>query len=167
MGRVADTRYREEQAMRRFIAFYSWGEDGCILWTGSTLRDGYGSFTDEHGKTVPAHRWAYAKAKMRKLRPHEVVRHTCDQPLCVNTMHLVLGTQADNIADKMAKGRQARGAQSRRPTDTSVVDEDVVRDIRSLAGDGLLTGKMIGELYGISQANVSDISRRKVWAWVA
>ena len=28
-------------------------------------------------------------------------------------------------------------------------------------------GKMVGELYGISQANVSDIARRKVWAWVA
>ena len=166
MGRVADTRYREKQAMRRFIGFYAWGKNGCILWTGSTLKDGYGSFTDEHGKTVPAHRWAYAKARMCKLRPHEVVRHTCDQPLCVSVEHLVLGTQAENIADKVAKGRQARGAKSRRPADTSVVDEDVVRDIRASVEQGLVTGTMLGELYGISQTNVSDIARRKVWAWV-
>lgn len=36
-----------------------------------------------------------------------VVMHECDNPPCFNYWHLRLGTQADNLADMRAKGRQA------------------------------------------------------------
>lgn len=38
------------------------------------------------------------------------VLHRCDNPPCCDPDHLFLGTDADNSADKVAKGRQARGA---------------------------------------------------------
>lgn len=34
-----------------------------------------------------------------------VVRHTCDNPRCVNPEHLIIGTQLDNIADRCKRGR--------------------------------------------------------------
>lgn len=34
-----------------------------------------------------------------------IVMHTCDNPPCCNPSHLVLGTQAENLADMRAKGR--------------------------------------------------------------
>ena len=39
----------------------------------------------------------------------EVVRHACDNPPCCNPLHLLGGTHADNVADKVRRGRVPRG----------------------------------------------------------
>lgn len=40
-----------------------------------------------------------------ELPADKVVMHTCDNPACINPEHLVVGTQVENMADMLAKGR--------------------------------------------------------------
>lgn len=76
--------------------------DGCWVWTGATAR-GYGIILhDGHMWRAPrlSYLWAYGD-----LPDGLLVCHACDNPACVRPDHLFLGTQQDNVDDKMAKGR--------------------------------------------------------------
>lgn len=54
---------------------------------------------------VRAHRVALELRLGRPIRPGLVACHTCDVANCVNPSHLWEGTQAENLADMRAKGR--------------------------------------------------------------
>jgi hypothetical protein len=81
---------------------HSWNETPCLEWTAGRFEKGYGQFWFA-GKTCQAHRVAMmlGGAEVGDL----CVLHRCDNPPCVNREHLFLGTAADNVADKIAKGR--------------------------------------------------------------
>lgn len=92
----------------RFHAKYQ-KTSGCWLWQAAKYPRGYGMVNlgrDMRGKqfTTYAHRVSYVLAK-GPIEPGQVVMHQCDTPACVNPAHLVLGTQADNLADCRSKGR--------------------------------------------------------------
>ncbi len=77
----------------------------CWEWTGGKLKDGYGA--TRHGKRLMgAHRamWLVVNGPIPAGR---LVCHTCDNPPCVNFLHLWLGTHSDNSTDATVKGRNA------------------------------------------------------------
>lgn len=47
------------------------------------------------------------------IPPGMGVLHRCDNQPCCNPSHLFIGTQADNVADMVAKGRHRNGAMAR------------------------------------------------------
>lgn len=131
--------------------------DGCIVWT-ACKKDGYGVFYRGPGLgTILAHRMVYIW-QHGELTSDDIVMHSCDNPACVNINHLSKGTHADNVADKVAKGRGISGQRHYR----AKLTDDQIREIR--ASD--MNQYELAKLYGVSQPTVSEIQNRKVWAHI-
>ena len=83
--------------------------NGCLEWTGAHSH-GYGVLT-AGGKNIYTHRlaWQIVNGPIPKGM---FICHTCDNPPCCDPEHLWLGTNADNTADKVAKGRQGINARA-------------------------------------------------------
>lgn len=131
--------------------------DQCWEWTAATNK-GYGMIAVHGSKLRIAHDVAWELHHNRSLPEGMVIRHTCDNPLCVNPAHLLLGTHADNVRDKVSRQRQSRG----RSHGLSKLTEDDVRAIRNLYAGGMYQ-RVVAEQFGISQSNVSIIVRRIAW----
>ena len=82
--------------------------NGCWLFQlKARSNKGYAQITVEGNKTRAVHRVAWAAAH-GPIPAGMHVLHRCDVRHCCNPDHLFLGTNADNVADKVAKGRQSR-----------------------------------------------------------
>lgn len=141
------------------------GEDGCWIWCAGRNKKGYGIMRWRKKMTL-AHRIAYELA-FGEIPDGLLVLHNCpdgDNPSCVNPAHLWLGTNADNVADRVRKGRSKprRGEQHGRAKLTA----DDVRNIRALYAEGELSQRQIGELYGITQQHIGHIVNHKTWKGV-
>jgi hypothetical protein len=134
---------------------------GCWYWTGAVNGLGYGLYQYK-GRTVRAHRLSYEFAGL-PLRDDQVLCHKCDNPICVKPGHLFPGTQADNVADMHAKGRNYSGpsklAGMLHPL--AKIDEDAARKIRAEIG----SCKEIAARYGVSKSLVYGIKRGTHWKY--
>lgn len=122
----------------------------CTLWTKAKNSAGYGI-------TWVNNKWAYAHRIAVKAPIGSVVRHTCDNPSCVNPEHLVVGTHKENSQDMVTKDRQAKGEQA----GNSKLTSEQVQAIR--ASRGSLSSREAAKIWNISKTNVLDIWNNKIW----
>lgn len=145
--------YNKTNERERFIAKVdsSAGFDACWRWIGA-MSGKYGNF-DRDG----AHRVAF-RLCFGAITSGMFVCHRCDNPRCVNPMHLFLGTATDNNHDKMRKGRDTRGS----TVNTARLTDEHVAEIRAAYADGVSQPKIAAH-YSIVQPHVSTIVRGKAW----
>jgi hypothetical protein len=139
------------------------GPDDCWLWTAAVNEHGYGVMRPEgrrSGPTVKAHRVSLMLAGVEITGL--LIRHSCDNPPCVNPAHLSVGTRADNTADMVKRDRHARGSRS----GTHKLTERQVSEIRERAVAGELHRVLAGE-FGVSRPTITDIVNCKTWRHIA
>lgn len=129
--------------------------DGCWLWTAGNNGLGYGMLQQGTGnrKMILAHRlsWTIHFGEI----PHGMdILHVCDNPPCVRPDHLFIGTNSDNVADKVVKDRAAR-----------TLTRERVLQIRKLRSEGMLL-REIATGIGVSIATVGKIVNRDSWSHV-
>lgn len=129
---------------------------GCWIWTGGVFNSGYGQFK-ALGQGWRAHRYSYTQY-IGPIADDLCVCHRCDVPLCVNPDHLFLGTNQENTADRVAKGRTNRSLGEQNKV-AKLTKEDVWA-IRAAQG----SHSEVAKLFGICSSNVCLIKSRKSWA---
>lgn len=156
------TRLRYKPSTERF-----WGSvdctstpDGCWPFTGTVSEDGYGQI-QFNGRQRMVHHIALELAGW--IIPCEWLEtlHLCDNPPCCNPAHLRIGTKHDNVADKVSKGRQARGERNGR----AVLDPDKAAEIRALYLRGVRgrSIRALAERFSVSPATIDHIIRGEIW----
>jgi hypothetical protein len=126
----------------------------CVEWKACLDPNGYGRVNFKK-KCRLAHRVAFELIKGVIPRGMHVL-HRCDNPSCVNPLHLFLGTHADNMDDRQSKGRQPHGESMH----WAKLSNHKVQEIRGVGGK---TQYEIADMFGVHQSTVSRILRRKNW----
>ena len=125
----------------------------CLLWVGHLDIGGYGRVS-YMGKDQAAHRVAWEIANGAPAGDLKVL-HKCDVRNCINPKHLFLGTDADNVADKCAKGRQAKGEKNGKAKLTN-------QEVMNIRGDNRPSSH-IAKDYGVSAETIRGIRRGRCW----
>jgi predicted DNA-binding protein (UPF0251 family) len=171
---------------QRFWAKVERGPDSaCWPWRGARDRKGYGRFSwggRKHKRSASAHRLALALTTGRlgadgRIAATEHGLHSCDNPACCNPAHLRWGTNTENIADCVARGRKPKGdthhsclrpetvPRGEERSQARVTAEQVFA-IRLRYARGTISQFALAREFGISRTTIEDIVHRRTWKHV-
>jgi len=129
---------------------------GCIRWTGNVNNKGYGLIGIGAKDTALVHRVAWELAN-GPIPAGMCLCHRCDVPLCINPAHMFIGSQQDNMADKMQKGRHValRGHEGPGAKLSEEQARSILADARSPS--------VIAAEFGIGESAVRRIKNGSTW----
>lgn len=101
-----------EKALRSFEEKYNTNKNtGCWIWNACVNPAGYGEFgvpmVDGTYKSMRAHRFSY-ELLHGSIPKGYVIRHSCENKLCVNPQHLICGTHNQNSHDYKRKTNRVK-----------------------------------------------------------
>lgn len=131
----------------------------CILWPYAKSSSGHAIICIS-GRNVPAARYLCQKVNGNPPSPTHETAHSCGNGHlgCVHPSHLRWATKSENEHDKVEHGTSNRGERCAK----SKLTRETVEEIRSDPSPIRETA----DKFGITFQTVSDIKRRKSWAWL-
>lgn len=137
---------------------------GCWIWTGCVDGSGYGLIS-LNGKMVKTHRLSWVLSN-GQIPEGLFVCHHCDNRKCINPDHLFIGTNKDNMQDKVRKGRKNGGGPAMGEHNGSAkMNAKKVIKIRELHKNGM-SEKKISKQIGVGKSQVHRIIARQNWKQV-
>ena len=147
-----------QRQLRNFLAKVDkQSPDICWNWLASSIPTGYGQVRLRPLGMFYAHRVVYF-IEYGEDPGSKFVCHTCDNPACCNPAHLWLGTQRENLADMVVKGRGPSGVKN--PM-SILTEQDVVEILRSED-----TQKNLAIKYNVCPDCIKHIKSGKTWKHV-
>ncbi|QLB38224.1 HNH endonuclease [Sulfitobacter phage phiGT1] len=138
----------------RFSEKYEINESGCWIWTAAKDQSGYGHFGVGAAKSRKAHRVSY-EIYVGVIPRGLQVCHKCDTPSCVNPNHLFLGSLQDNMDDRAAKDRTARGEKNGK----AVITAEIAEYIRN----SKMSERAIAREIGVHRGTVNAVRSGRTW----
>jgi hypothetical protein len=122
---------------------------------GVVTLDEYGYYTISiNNKTEYMHRYVY-RFYNGDIPNGYVVRHTCDNPLCINPNHLIIGTPADNVNDMVMRNRSCIGSSNGR---SKLSEEQVINIFYNTNSI-----KSIADTYNVDPKTIRKIKNKEMW----
>lgn len=126
---------------------------GCWEWAGAN-NNGYGVIV------VRNRYWRVTRLVFvifhGRLKKTDEVCHSCDNTACVNPQHLFRGTHADNMQDKVRKGRYQRTFKSRLTIEKAAA-------IRAEYAEGNVSHQQLAEKYNAHINSIGALLRGESW----
>lgn len=126
------------------------------------MPQGYGRWR-HRGQEEYAHRQAWVLTN-GPIPAGYVIRHTCDNPPCVNPTHLHPGKPIDNVRDREERGRSAPIARFTGRSHAKLTEDQAGEIKRRLVG-GARKSDLARE-FGVSESAIYQIRNGTNWASV-
>lgn len=146
----------------------------CWEWIGAKNKSGYGHYWVRHKKTNWKSHRASWNIHYGEIPDNLLVCHHCDNPSCINPIHLFLGTSKDNALDRESKHRNGSKPGRRKRPETIQYGErspnhkltkKQVAEIRQLYKP-LVRGwghQSLANKYGVAKSTIAAVVRGKNW----
>lgn len=143
----------------KLISYSKLSVNGCWEWQRRKDEDGYGRvYSSNSRSTKRAHRMSY-ETFIGEIPKGLVVMHSCDNPCCINPLHLSVGTHKENSQDMVKKGRSKTPIYKGADHPMVKLTTSQVISIRTESG----YQKTLAEKYGVSQSLIAQIKNGKRW----
>lgn len=154
LGSTDDTKKSHADEKTRFYRAFLKAENGCWNWIQYIDTYGYGGFAQKkaHRKSWQIHNGVIPDGLH--------VLHKCDNRKCVNPNHLFLGTNADNMADKMRKNRNIVG---KRHQGASNINAKLTNEQAIFIFMSSLSYNKLAEQFNVCETTIANIKKGKTY----